>query len=111
MSLEDRVAPRGPLPLEELICWRSRPLALEPKQIAEGVALVEKALRSRRFGAYTLQAAIAAVHGGDESVVATDWRQIVVITTSWCDLASAVFDLNRAVAIGLRDGPEADPRI
>src|SRR6202790_3559706 len=48
-------------------------------QIAEGVALVEKALRSRRFGAYTLQAAIAAVHAEAESTAATDWRQIVAL--------------------------------
>ena len=49
------------------------------EQIAEGVALVEKALRSHRFGAYTLQAAIAAVHAEAESAAATDWRQIVAL--------------------------------
>jgi len=49
------------------------------QQIAEGVALLEKALKSRRFGAYTLQAAIAAVHAEAESVAATDWRQIVAL--------------------------------
>src|SRR5216683_3486725 len=48
------------------------------EQIAEGVALLEKALKSRRFGSYTLQAAIAAVHAEAESVAVTDWRQIVV---------------------------------
>jgi RNA polymerase sigma-70 factor (ECF subfamily) len=49
------------------------------EQIAEGLALLEKALKSRRFGSYTLQAAIAAVHAEAESVAATDWRQIVAL--------------------------------
>src|SRR5213079_2806082 len=49
------------------------------EQIAEGVALLEKALKSRRFGAYTLQAAIAAVHAEAESAAMTDWRQIVAL--------------------------------
>src|SRR3984957_2739888 len=49
------------------------------EQIAEGVALLEKALKSRRFGSYTLQAAIAAVHAEAESTAATDWRQVVAL--------------------------------
>ncbi len=57
------------------------------EQIAEGVALLEKALKSRRFGAYTLQAAIAAVHAEAESVAATDWRQIVALTTNWYEFS------------------------
>jgi RNA polymerase sigma-70 factor (ECF subfamily) len=78
------------------------------EQIAEGVALLRKALNSRRFGAYTLQAAIAAVHAEAESVVATDWRQIVAIYDQLVRIQpSPVVHLNRAVAIGLRDGPEA----
>jgi len=78
------------------------------EQIAEGVALVEKALKSRRFGAYTLQAAIAAVHAEAESVAATDWRQIVALYDQLVRIQpSPVVQLNRAVAIGLRDGPEA----
>jgi RNA polymerase sigma-70 factor, ECF subfamily len=48
------------------------------EQIAEGIALTESALRSRRFGAYTLQAAIAAVHAESSSVASTDWRQITL---------------------------------
>lgn len=76
--------------------------------IAEGVALVEKALRSRRFGAYTLQAAIAAVHAQAESPTATDWRQIVAIYDQLVRIQpSPVVHLNRAVAIAMRDGPEA----
>ena len=82
------------------------------EQIAEGVALVEKALgyrgTSRRFGSYTLQAAIAAVHAEAESVAATDWRQIVLLYDRLLRIQpSPVVELNRAVAIAMRDGPEA----
>jgi RNA polymerase sigma-70 factor (ECF subfamily) len=77
-------------------------------QIAEGSALVEKALSSRRFGAYTLQAAIAAVHAAAQHAAQTDWAQIVGIY----DLLqradpSPIVELNRAVAVAMRDGPEA----
>lgn len=78
------------------------------EQIAEGVALVEKALKSRRFGSYTLQAAIAAVHAEAESTAATDWRQIVALYNQLVRIQpSPVVYLNRAVAIAMRDGPEA----
>src|ERR1700751_4753860 len=78
------------------------------EQIAEGVALVERALKSRRFGAYTLQAAIAAVHAEAESVAATDWRQVVALYNQLARLQpSPVVHLNRAVAIAMRDGPAA----
>ncbi|MDQ3564863.1 MAG: RNA polymerase sigma factor [Pseudomonadota bacterium] len=77
-------------------------------QIAEGSALVGRALRSRRFGPYTLQAAIAAVHANAPSAAATDWAQIVGM---YDVLASAdpspVVELNRAVAVAMRDGPSA----
>jgi RNA polymerase sigma-70 factor, ECF subfamily len=77
------------------------------EQIAEGMALVEKALSSRRFGAYTLQAAIAAVHAEAESSAATDWRQIVALYNQLVRIQpSPVVQLNRAVAIAMRDGPE-----
>src|SRR6201987_2989199 len=77
------------------------------EQIAEGVALLEKALKSRRFGSYTLQAAIAAVHAEAESVAATDWRQIVALYNQLVRIQpSPVVLLNRAVAIAMRDGPE-----
>jgi RNA polymerase sigma-70 factor, ECF subfamily len=77
-------------------------------QIAEGAALVEKALSSRRFGAYTLQAAIAAVHAEAESAAATDWRQIVALYNHLVQIQpSPVVHLNRAVAIAECDGPEA----
>jgi len=78
------------------------------EQIAEGVALVEKALSSRRFGEYTLQAAIAAVHAEAESTAATDWPQIVALYNQMVRIhPSPVVHLNRAVAIAMRDGPEA----
>jgi RNA polymerase sigma-70 factor, ECF subfamily len=78
------------------------------EQIAEGVALLEKTLKSRRFGSYTLQAAIAAVHAEAESVALTDWRQIVALYNRLERIQpSPVVQLNRAVAIAMRDGPEA----
>jgi RNA polymerase sigma-70 factor (ECF subfamily) len=77
-------------------------------QIAEGVALLEKALESRRFGAYTLQAAIAALHADAASTATTDWPQIVAIYDQLLRIQpSPVVRLNRAVAIAMRDGPEA----
>ena len=77
------------------------------EQIAEGVALVEKALNSRRFGPYTLQAAIAAVHADAASASATDWRQIVALYNQLLRIQpSPVIYLNRAVAIAMCDGPE-----
>jgi RNA polymerase sigma-70 factor (ECF subfamily) len=78
------------------------------KQIGEGVALLEKALNSRRFGSYTLQAAIAAIHADAESVAATDWRQIVALYDRLLQIhPSPVAQLNRAVAIAMCDGPDA----
>jgi len=78
------------------------------EQIAEGAALLEKALQSRRFGAYTLQAAIAAVHAQADSVAATDWRQIVALYDRLLQIQpSPVVRLNRAVAIAMCEGPEA----
>jgi RNA polymerase sigma-70 factor, ECF subfamily len=78
------------------------------EQIAEGVTLVEKALSSRRFGPYTLQAAIAAVHAEAETAAATDWRQIVALYNHLVRIQpSPVVYLNRAVAIAECDGPEA----
>jgi RNA polymerase sigma-70 factor (ECF subfamily) len=76
--------------------------------IAEGAALVRKALSSRRFGPYTLQAAIAAVHTEVPSSEATDWDEIVGIYDLLMRVdPSPVVELNRAVAVAMRDGPEA----
>jgi RNA polymerase sigma-70 factor (ECF subfamily) len=77
-------------------------------QIAEGVALVERALSYRRFGAYTIQAAIAAVHAEAVSAAATDWSQIVGLYNVLARVEpSPVVELNRAVAVAMRDGPPA----
>jgi RNA polymerase sigma-70 factor (ECF subfamily) len=96
-------------PTGELILLENQDRSLWNKeQIAEGVALLEKAMTSRRFGSYTLQAAIAAVHAEAESVSATDWRQIVALYDQLLRIQpSPVVQLNRAVAIAMRDGPEA----
>ena len=96
-------------PTGELILLENQDRSLwNREQIAEGVALLEKALNSRRFGAYTLQAAIAAVHAEAESTAATDWRQIVALYDRLLRIQpSPVVHLNRAVAIAMRDGPEA----
>ena len=103
-----RMSPTG-----ELILLENQDRSLwNREQIAEGVALLEKALKSQqksgRFGAYTLQAAIAAVHAEAESVARTDWRQIVALYDQLVRIQpSPVVQLNRAVAIAMRDGPEA----
>jgi RNA polymerase sigma-70 factor, ECF subfamily len=77
-------------------------------QIAEGLALVERALTSRRFGPYTLQAAIAAVHAETRTAAATDWAQIVGLYDVLVRAnPSPVVELNRAAAVAMRDGPSA----
>jgi len=76
--------------------------------IAEGTALVERALVSGRAGPYALQAAIAAVHGEAPTAAATDWAQIVALYDLLLELdPSPVVALNRAVAVAMHDGPEA----
>ena len=76
--------------------------------IAEGSALVERALLSRRFGPYTIQAAIAAVHAGAPNAAATDWQEIVGLYDVLIRAEpSPVVELNRAVAVAMRDGPQA----
>jgi len=100
-------------PAGELILLENQDRSLwNREQIAEGLALVEKALgsakKTRRFGSYTVQAAIAAVHAEAESAAATDWRQIVALYDRLVRIQpSPVVQLNRAVAIAMRDGPEA----
>src|SRR4029078_5905487 len=76
--------------------------------IAEGSALVERALASRRFGAYTIQAAISAFHANAASADATDWGEIVGLYDVMLRAdPSPVIELNRAVAVAMRDGPAA----
>ena len=81
-------------------------------RIAEGIELVERSLSSRRFGPYTLQAAIAAVHSEAPTVASTDWTQIVALYDLLARAEpSPIVELNRAVAIAMRDGPEAGLRL
>src|SRR6201981_817730 len=76
-------------------------------QIAEGIALTESALRSRRFGSYPLQAAIAAIHAEAPTAASTDWHQITVLYDRLVQIQpSPVVELNRAVAIAMYEGPE-----
>ena len=78
------------------------------EQIAEGSALIERSLSSRRFGPYTIQAAISAVHAEAPDADATDWAQIVGLYDVLFQIEpSPVIELNRAVAIAIRDGPQA----
>ncbi len=80
----------------------------DARLIAEGRALVGRALGTRRFGAYTVQAAIAAVHASAPSAAATDWPQIAALYDALLALnPSPVVELNRAVAVAMRDGPAA----
>ncbi len=77
-------------------------------QIAEGTALVERALASRRFGPYALQAAIGAVHCRASRAADTDWSEIVSLYDLLLRIEpTPVVELNRAVAVAMRDGPAA----
>jgi RNA polymerase sigma-70 factor (ECF subfamily) len=108
MLLQESRRPARTSPTGELILLENQDRSLwNREQIAEGVALVERALKSHRFGSYTLQAAIAAVHAEAESAALTDWRQIVALYNRLVRIQpSPVVELNRAVAIAMRDGPE-----
>jgi RNA polymerase sigma-70 factor (ECF subfamily) len=103
---ESRRAARSS-PAGELILLTDQDRSLWNRdQIAEGSTLVERALGSRRFGPYTLQAAIAAVHAGAASADATDWEEIVGLYDVLLGAhPSPVVELNRAVAVAMRDGP------
>ncbi|MGH2562083.1 MAG: RNA polymerase sigma factor [Thermomicrobiales bacterium] len=99
---EARTSPAGDLVLLE-DQDRSR---WNQEQIAAGKSLVERALSSRRFGPYALQAAIAAVHAEADDPAATDWAQIVGLYDVLAQAEqSPVVELNRAVAVAMRDGP------
>jgi RNA polymerase sigma-70 factor (ECF subfamily) len=99
-----RISPEG-----ELVSLVDQDRSLWKRDlIDEGVALVERSLRSRRFGPYTLQAAIAAVHAEASSPAATDWTQIVGLYDVLQRASpSPVVELNRAVAVAMRDTPAA----
>jgi RNA polymerase sigma-70 factor (ECF subfamily) len=99
-----RTSPAGELVLlddQERSLWNRA-------QITEGLALVERALSSRRFGPYTLQAAIAAVHAEAPRAAATNWDRIVGFYEVLARIdPSPVVELNLAVAVAMRDGPAA----
>ena len=81
-------------------------------QIAEGISLTQSALASQRFGAYTLQAAIAAVHAESSSSASTNWRRITRLYDQLLRIQpSPVVELNRAVAIAMFEGPEHGLRL
>jgi RNA polymerase sigma-70 factor (ECF subfamily) len=102
-----RVSPSGDLVLLE---EQNRALWNE-EQIHEGTTLIERALSSRRFGRYTLQGAIAAVHAEARTAQETDWPQIAALYAALVRIdPSPVVELNRAVAIAMRDGAEAGLR-
>jgi len=99
-----RASPEGELvllPDQDRSLWNR-------EQIVEGVALVERALASRRFGPYAIQGAIAAVHAEATTADATDWDEIVGLYDALLRMEpSPVIELNRAVAVAMRDGPAA----
>jgi RNA polymerase sigma-70 factor (ECF subfamily) len=93
----------------ELILLEDQDRALwNREQVAEGVGLVERALASGRFGPYTIQAAIAAVHAEAPDVDSTDWAQIAGLYDALLRInPTPIVELNRAVAVAMRDGPPA----
>jgi RNA polymerase sigma-70 factor (ECF subfamily) len=98
-----RTSPRGDLILLE---QQNRSL-WNWDQIAEGISLTKSALRSRHFGAYTLQAAIATVHAESSSAASTDWCRITLLYDRLLRIQpSTVVELNRAVAVAMCEGPE-----
>ena len=105
---ESRRAARAS-PTGELILLADQDRSLWNRTLIQrGSALVERALASRRIGPYALQAAIAAVHANAESAAATDWSEIVGLYDVLLRLEpSPVVELNRAVAVAMRDGPAA----
>ncbi len=103
-----RISPEGDL---ILLDHQNRAL-WNRDQIAEGISLTESALASRRFGAYTLQAAIAAVHADASTAASTNWRQITALYDRLLRIQpSPVVELNRAVAVAMCEGPEKGLRL
>ena len=102
MLLHESRRPARTSPSGELVLLDDQDRSLwDAGLMAEGCALVERALSTRRFGPYCLQAAIAAVHAEAPSAAETDWQQIVGL---YDVLLSPVIELNRAVAVAKRDG-------
>lgn len=103
---ESRRAARSTKEGELILLEDQNRLLWNREQIAEGLALIERAFASRRVGHYTLQATIAAEHARAPSAAATDWKRIVDLYDALQSLQpSPVVELNRAVAVAMRDGP------
>jgi RNA polymerase sigma-70 factor (ECF subfamily) len=113
MLLHESRRPARATPAGDVIVLEDQDRSLWRKDfIREGSALVETALASRRFGPYCLQAAISAVHAEAPDAKATDWAQIVGLYDVLLEMdSSPVVELNRAVAIAMRDGPAAGLRL
>ena len=109
MLLHESRRPARTSPAGELVLLDDQDRSLwSREQIAEGTALVERALASRRIGPYTLQAAIAAVHAEAPAAAVTEWAQIVGLYDVLVRAEpSPVVELNRAAAVAMRDGPAA----
>ncbi|MGH8298299.1 MAG: RNA polymerase sigma factor [Steroidobacteraceae bacterium] len=109
MLLHDSRRAARASPAGELILLEEQDRSLWNRaQIEEGSALVKRALSSRRFGPYSLQAAIAAVHCAAARAPDTDWSEIVSLYDLLLRIEpTPIVELNRAVAIAMRDGPEA----
>lgn len=109
MLLQDSRSAARTTPTGDLILLEDQDRALwNRSQIAEGVSLVQRALSTGQVGPYTIQAAIASVHAQAPSSTATDWAQIVQLYDMLMQSnPSPVVELNRAVAVALRDGPSA----
>jgi RNA polymerase sigma-70 factor, ECF subfamily len=109
---ESRRAARSSAKGELILLEQQDRLLWNRDQIAEGVSLTGRALASRRFGPYTLQAAIAAVHAEASSTASTDWRQITLLYDGLIRIQpSPVVELNRAVAVAMCEGPEEGLRL
>lgn len=107
MLLHESRRPARTSPEGDLILLEDQDRTLwNQSQRREGMVLVERALSSRQFGLYTIQATIAAAHAAAASFAATDWSQIVALYDMLTQAApSPVVEINRAVAVAMRDGP------
>ena len=109
MLLHESRRPARSGPAGEMILLEDQDRSLwNREQIEEGIELVERAIQSRRFGPYTLQAAIAAVHADARDAGSTDWRQIVGLYDVLLRIdPSPIIELNRAAAVAMSEGPDA----
>jgi RNA polymerase sigma-70 factor (ECF subfamily) len=109
MLLQESRRPARSSPTGELVLLENQDRSLwDRAMVAEGVELTTKALKTRFFGPYSLQAAIAAVHAEAPSAAATDWSEIIGLYDVLARLdPTPVVALNRAVAVAMRDGPDA----